>query len=806
VVPPPAVVPPTIAKAFAMPSIVVNATTMLTFTLTNPNPGTALTGVGFIDMLPAGLVVDTPNGLASTCGGTVTAVAAAGSVDLINGGLPASGSCTITLNVTGTTGGVKTNTTSAITSTEGGTGGIASASLAVIAPTTIDKAFGTPIMLVNGTTTLTFTVANPAGNGAALTGVAFTDALPAGLVVATPNGLMGSCGGGTITATAGGPSISLAGATLGAGISCVFSINVQAVAAGTQVNTTSAVTSTEGGTGGTAVAFLVVVAPPVVAPPTIAKAFGTPIMLVNGTTTLTFTPTNPNPGTALTGVGFTDTLPAGLVVATPNGLASTCEGTVTAVAGTGNVDLINGGLPASGSCTITVNVTGATAGVKNNTTSAVTSTEGGTGGAASASLAVVAPPAVVPPTIAKAFAVPSIVVNGTTTLTFTLTNPNPGTVLTGVGFTDTLPAGLVVATPNGLASTCGGTVTAVAGTGSIGLVNGGLAAGASCTITVNVTGATGGLKGNTTSAVTSTEGGAGGTASASLAVIAPPTIAKAFGAPSIVVNGATTLTFRLTNPNAGTALTGVGFTDTVPAGLVVATPNGLTGSCGGGTITATAGATTVGLAGATLAAGTSCVFAINAKGVATGSQVNTTSAVTSANGGAGNAATASVTVLGPTLAPNLIIAKSHAGSFVKGQTGEYTITVSNIGEGPTAGTVTVTDTLPAGLTATSLSGAGWTCALVSLSCTRSDALAAGTSYAPITLTVSIAVTAPDSLDNTATVSGGGDTSPVDNTVTDSTSLAGVPIPTLSTFALAVFVIVVLLSGLRLLRRRHAAGR
>ena len=143
--------------------------------------------------------------------------------------------------------------------------------------------------------------------------------------------------------------------------------------------------------------------------------------------------------------------------------------------------------------------------------------------------------------------------NGTTTLTFTLTNPNAGTALTGVGFTDTLPAGLVVATPNGLANTCGGTVTAVAGTGSVALVNGGLPAGGSCTITVNVTGTTAGAKNNTTSAVTSTEGGAGGTASASLTVVAaavPPTIAKAFGAASIVVNGTTTLTFTLTNPNA----------------------------------------------------------------------------------------------------------------------------------------------------------------------------------------------------------------------------------------------------------------
>jgi len=59
------------------------------------------------------------------------------------------------------------------------------------------------------------------------------------------------------------------------------------------------------------------------------------------------------------------------------------------------------------------------------------------------------------------------------------------------------------------------------------------------------------------------------------------------------------------------------------------------------------------------------------------------------------------------------------------------------------------------------------------------------------------------LANTATVSGGG-ASP--DTVTDSVTLAGAPIPTLSTFALVLFVIMVLLSGLRLLRRRPAPGR
>jgi uncharacterized repeat protein (TIGR01451 family) len=62
-------------------------------------------------------------------------------------------------------------------------------------------------------------------------------------------------------------------------------------------------------------------------------------------------------------------------------------------------------------------------------------------------------------------------------------------------------------------------------------------------------------------------------------------------------------------------------------------------------------------------------------------------------------------------APDLTIAKTHSGNFSRGQTGAtYTITVTNGGNGTTSGQVTVTDTLPTGLTATGLSGSGWTCA------------------------------------------------------------------------------------------------
>jgi hypothetical protein len=46
----------------------------------------------------------------------------------------------------------------------------------------------------------------------------------------------------------------------------------------------------------------------------------------------------------------------------------------------------------------------------------------------------------------------------------------------------------------------------------------------------------------------------------------------------------------------------------------------------------------------------------------------------------------------------------------------------------------VTESLPAGLTATAMSGTGWTCSQPAGPCTRSDALAPLGAYPAITLT------------------------------------------------------------------------
>lgn len=107
--------------------------------------------------------------------------------------------------------------------------------------------------------------------------------------------------------------------------------------------------------------------------------------------------------------------------------------------------------------------------------------------------------------------------------------------------------------------------------------------------------------------------------------------------------------------------------------------------------------------------------------------------------------------------PDLTIEKSHIGDFARGQEGaQFFIMVRNLGAIYSAGAVQVDDSLPVGLTATAMSGAGWLCTLTPLRCTRSDPLAPGAAYPQITLTVTVADDAPLELLNEVTVTSGSD--------------------------------------------------
>src|SRR5712692_1263005 len=230
-------------------------------------------------------------------------------------------------------------------------------------------------------------------------------------------------------------------------------------------------------------------------------------------------------------------------------------------------------------------------------------------------------------------------------------------------------------------------------------------------------------------------------------------------------------TYSITATNSGSAPTSgtVTVTDTLPAGLTATAISGTGWTCVLGTLTCTrsdalaAGSSYPAITLTVNVANNAAASVTNTANVSGGGQTNT------ANDSASDATTINQL-------PDLTIAKSHSGNFTQGQVGAtYSITATNSGFAATSGTVTVTDTLPAGLTATAISGTGWICVLGTLTCTRSDALAAGSSYPAITLTVNVANNAAASVTNTANVSGGGQTNTANDSASDATIInAGSP--------------------------------
>jgi uncharacterized repeat protein (TIGR01451 family) len=188
-----------------------------------------------------------------------------------------------------------------------------------------------------------------------------------------------------------------------------------------------------------------------------------------------------------------------------------------------------------------------------------------------------------------------------------------------------------------------------------------------CSFSVTVTGpAVPGNYVNTAGPLVVPEGLPSNIASATLNVLAPPTLAMAFVAPTITIGTQAPLTFTVTNPSPnGANLLGVAFTASVPAGLSVA--NSSQSVCGG-TLT-TSGDATIDLTGAMVGVGSTCAFSVDVTGAVLGSYTAASGPVTSSNAGSGNSAAAAVTVVveaatpapaspSPTLAPGTTLPPS----------------------------------------------------------------------------------------------------------------------------------------------------
>ena len=106
---------------------------------------------------------------------------------------------------------------------------------------------------------------------------------------------------------------------------------------------------------------------------------------------------------------------------------------------------------------------------------------------------------------------------------------------------------------------------------------------------------------------------------------------------------------------------------------------------------------------------------------------------------------------------DLSITKSHTGNLAYGNNATWTLTATNNGPATSAGTTSVTDTLPTGVTYVSASGSGWSCSATgqTVTCNSTGTIASGANYPSISLTAFIGASAASPLANTASVSSSG---------------------------------------------------
>lgn len=230
----------------------------------------------------------------------------------------------------------------------------------------------------------------------------------------------------------------------------------------------------------------------------------TPLQIdAGGLSILKITIFNPNT-LPLTDVGFTDDLlfeQPGLYVASTTLVSNSCGGSVAFTNANTFITLSGGAVAAQvttpGQCSIEIEVSSTAAGnlintIKTNALSAkvngglqITNTS-----PASATITVIAVDA---PSMSKTFAPNTIYVGQTSQLTITINNNDADTNLTNVSFTDTLPLGVILATPvSPVVTGCGGySMTANATENTITFSGGTITPSINCVIKVNVAGASG---------------------------------------------------------------------------------------------------------------------------------------------------------------------------------------------------------------------------------------------------------------------------------------------------------------------------
>ncbi len=373
------------------------------------------------------------------------------------------------------------------------------------------------------------------------------------------------------------------------------------------------------------------------AQPTFSKSFSPSTIGPGSTSTLIFSIGN-NSGVGVRGLAFTDNLPAGVTIATPANASSSCGGSLSAPDGGSTISLSDGQVGAGSACTVSVDVTSSTPGTHSNISGDLTS-DAGNSGPASADLVI----ATDRPGFSKSFSPSTVPFGGRSTLTFLIDNTANADLAANLTFVDNLPSNMSVASPANASTTCsGGNLNAVDGAavisyGPVFFGDATVGAGASCTVTVDVTGGAAGVLTNVSGELTSTTqfGGvsrSSGSASDQLTVTANQiALTKSFTDDPAAPGGTVDLQFELRNLSRGSTATGISFTDDLGAVLAGLEATGLPANDICGTGSSISGTGVLSFSGGELAAGASCTFNVTLDvpaAAAAGTYTNITSIVT----------------------------------------------------------------------------------------------------------------------------------------------------------------------------------
>ena len=291
--------------------------------------------------------------------------------------------------------------------------------------------------------------------------------------------------------------------------------------------------------------------------------------------------------------------------------------------------------------------------------------------------------------ITKTDGVTSVTPGSPVTYTLVVSNNGPFAV-NGATVSDTVPPEITGVTWSCVASA--GNSCPASGVGDIATSAVYLMTGGTATFTVQGTlsiGATGPLSNVATVAVPAgfSDPVASNNSATDTDNLLPPNIAKVFNPTALLVGQSGLLFITVTNPNAAFALSGIAFSDPLPAGVSV--PNAVGPGCSG---TLTINANVISVSGGALAAGARCDIPITVTGTQAQASAwtNTIASVTANEGGSNStAATANITV---SAAATTISVNASAASVV-GQSFAitYALAVTAPGSGVPTGTVTVSD-------------------------------------------------------------------------------------------------------------------